>query len=288
MGKLLKRVYLFAKIVKLIAYFFIYQCIFIAAGQFAAYLFYRFTVDAVPYSLFAQLPNEIARAYINNGVAIGMLVSSLAMIVHLFLFNYVRISKDFLYEVRRDILVLSTLFIASVMLVFNVIAAWLGLENNMESTIEQIMGSSAGIVSVALLAPILEELLFRGAIQGAMMRFFKNPWVGIIVAALLFGIIHGNPIQIFYASCLGIAFGWVYYRTGSLLPAIVGHIVNNSLAVISFMLFGSSGESEVVADSSGDITMVIVGTLFAAVFALVINKRQPKVPSPWHEVRENL
>ena len=42
----------------------------------------------------------------------------------------------------------------------------------------------------------------------------------------------GNP--------LGMIFGWLYYRTGSMLPGIVGHILNNSLACINMMLYGNA------------------------------------------------
>ena len=286
MGKLVKRVYLFATVAKLVAYFFIYQLIFIAAGQYVSYLLYNYLAEPITYKEFITSTSNIAQQYSSNGVAVGMLLSSLVTIGHLLVFKYVRISKGFLHEVKRNVLVLSTLFIGCMMIAFNIIAVWLGLENNFQREIEQMLDSGTGIISIAIIGPVLEELLFRGAIQGTLLHFFNKPWVAIVVASLLFGAIHGNPVQIFYATCMGIGFGWIYYRTGSLLPAIVGHIVNNSLAVISNHLYGPTATEEIVNSTTADITTVIVAAICAALLAYVINKTLPAVPKPWHEASE--
>lgn len=51
-----------------------------------------------------------------------------------------------------------------------------------------------------------------------------------------FGVVHGNWVQAPFAFVTGLALGWMYYRTGSLLPGILMHFVNNSAAVLSFLL----------------------------------------------------
>lgn len=288
MGRLVKRVYLFATVAKLIAYYLIYQFIFIIVAQYTSYLLYRTMVEPATYKEFIESATGEANMYGSNGVAVGMLLSSIVMIAHLLIFKYVRIGKGFLHEVKRNVLILSTMFVGCMMIFFNIVAVWMGLENHMENEIEMLLNSGAGIISVALVAPILEELLFRGAIQGILLHFFNRPWMAIAIASLLFGVIHGNPIQIFYATCLGAGFGWIYYRTGSLLPAIVGHIINNSLAVISNLLYGAKSTAEVVNSTSADITLAIVAAIFALIFAHVINKTQPAPPRPWHEAGDIL
>lgn len=288
MGKIIKRIYLFATVAKLIAYFLIYQFIFTIAGQYIAYLLYKTAVEPVTYNEFVLLTATQATQYKANGMATGMLLSSLIMIAHLLIFKYVRINKGFLHEVKRNVLIFSTLFIGSMMVLFNIVAVWLGLGDYNADIIESMLTSGAGIISMAIIAPILEELLFRGAIQGFLLHIFNNPWVGIIIASLLFGVIHGNPIQIFYATCLGIGFGWIYYRTGSLLPAIVGHIFNNSLAVASNLLYGPDSTEQIINNTSADITLAIVAAIFTAILAYIINKIQPAVPKPWHEASEVL
>lgn len=288
MGTFAKRIYLFINIIKLIAYFLIYQFIFVFGGQFAGYMLYRSSIEAITYEQFTQHATPQITQYFAGGTAVGMLLSSVAMIAHLLIFKYARISKNIFSEVKLNTLVLSTFLIGCMMTTFNIVAVWLGLENNMQNEIELMMKSGAGVISMAIAAPILEELLFRGAIQGALMRYFNHPWVGITVAALLFGIIHGNPIQIFYATCLGIGFGWIYYRTGSLLPAIVGHIINNSLAVAGTILYGADSTQEMVNSTEADIAIVVVSGALALLFAHLINKQLPRVPKPWHQAGEIL
>lgn len=53
-----------------------------------------------------------------------------------------------------------------------------------------------GVLSIAIVVPILEEVLFRGAIEGHLLRKGWSPKWAILVSALIFGIIHGNPAQI--------------------------------------------------------------------------------------------
>lgn len=80
-----------------------------------------------------------------------------------------------------------------------------------------------------ILAPILEEILFRGIILEAFLKKYDIS-KAILFSALLFGIVHFNPPQILSASISGLILGWVYYRTKSLLPCIFMHFVNNLLA----------------------------------------------------------
>ena len=65
-------------------------------------------------------------------------------------------------------------------------------------------------------------------------------WVAIIASALIFGVVHGNPAQIPFAFLLGVMFGWLYYRTRSLLPGIIGHVLNNSIAAVNMILYGDA------------------------------------------------
>ena len=59
-----------------------------------------------------------------------------------------------------------------------------------------------------------------------------KPLHAILIASAIFGIVHMNPIQIPFAFAIGLIFGWLYYRTGSVIPGIVGHFINNSIACI--------------------------------------------------------
>ena len=68
------------------------------------------------------------------------------------------------------------------------------------------------------MAPLVEELLFRGAIQGYMLREGMKPLNAILIASAIFGTVHMNPIQVPFAFAIGLIFGWLYYSTGSVIP----------------------------------------------------------------------
>lgn len=100
----------------------------------------------------------------------------------------------------------------------------------MEQTFQTMTDNVWGILGISLLGPVLEELLFRGAITKELLRQYK-PWVAIVVSGLLFGLFHINPAQVVGAIPSGIFFAWLYWRTRSLVPGIVLHVLNNSLCV---------------------------------------------------------
>lgn len=84
-------------------------------------------------------------------------------------------------------------------------------------------------LTVAVAAPILEELIFRGVILKAFLKRY-NATKAIVLAATLFAIAHLNPWQGIAAFIAGIVIGWVYYKTKSIWPAIFIHFVNNSFS----------------------------------------------------------
>ena len=77
------------------------------------------------------------------------------------------------------------------------------------------------------MAPVVEELLFRGAIQGHLLRKWKKPLWAIVVSSLIFGIVHGNWVQAPFAFVVGLALGWIYYHSENFLHVIgqVGQLV---------------------------------------------------------------
>ena len=88
------------------------------------------------------------------------------------------------------------------------------------------------LLLLAVLAPLVEELVFRGLLYGWLAgRWGKN--VGWIVSSLAFAAAHTEPAHIILVFPLGLLFGWLRQRTDSLLPSLVAHIANNSLALLA-------------------------------------------------------
>lgn len=111
------------------------------------------------------------------------------------------------------------------------------LPNNAEKELELIMNNRFGYFIIGLLAPLVEELVFRGAILRALLRWKSNPWIGIIISAVMFSAIHMNPAQMPHAFLIGILIGWMYYRTDSIVPGVVYHWVNNTIAYVLFAFY---------------------------------------------------
>ncbi len=104
------------------------------------------------------------------------------------------------------------------------------IPNIMEQSFDILQSGWGGILAIAIIGPVLEEILFRGAITRALLQQY-NPTKAILISALLFGVFHINPAQILPAFLIGILLAWTYYKTGSLIPCILMHIFNNSLSV---------------------------------------------------------
>ncbi len=85
--------------------------------------------------------------------------------------------------------------------------------------------------AVALMAPIIEELLFRGYLQTALTSRM-NHHAAIWIAALVFAAIHFQPMATPALMVLGAAFGYLYHQTGSLKTCILLHVVNNTAALV--------------------------------------------------------
>lgn len=83
---------------------------------------------------------------------------------------------------------------------------------------------------LGLLAPIAEELVFRGLLYGWLAGRWSN-LVAFLLSSLAFAAAHTEPLHILMVLPLGFWFGWLRWRTGSLVPTIVAHIINNTIAV---------------------------------------------------------
>jgi hypothetical protein len=85
-------------------------------------------------------------------------------------------------------------------------------------------------LAAAVMAPLVEELLFRGYLQTSLKHHVGGTWA-ILVSALIFSLVHMQPLAIPGLFALGAAFGYIYDRTGSLKTNILLHLANNALAV---------------------------------------------------------
>ena len=108
------------------------------------------------------------------------------------------------------------------------------------------------LLVVALVPACCEELLFRGLIQKNFETAFKRGW-GIVVAGTIFGAFHFNPFSFVPLAILGIYFGFLVFRSGSILTSIVAHFVNNLFAVL--VVFFSGKETFLLSEGTNNVSV---------------------------------
>lgn len=120
----------------------------------------------------------------------------------------------------------------------------------------------AGFITVCILAPVFEEILFRGILFRGMIQYGMNPVVAIVMSSILFGMAHMNPWQFLGAGILGAVFAYTYYRTKSLWICVFLHALNNSVSY--FMMIQMESMEENVTDPNDLLFMGI--SLIIAIF----------------------
>lgn len=112
------------------------------------------------------------------------------------------------------------------------------LPNIIENEFDMILQNRWGYLTIGLLAPFSEELVFRGAILKSLLSSSRlSTWGAIALSAFLFALIHMNPAQMPHAFVIGLLLGWMYWRTGSILPGVAYHWVNNSVAYVLYNVY---------------------------------------------------
>ena len=87
------------------------------------------------------------------------------------------------------------------------------------------------LVLVAFLPAVAEEVTFRGVVLAGLRRSGSR-WIAIGGSALVFGLFHVNPYHVVAAFAVGLLLGWVALESGSILPGVLIHLVNNGAQVL--------------------------------------------------------
>ena len=119
-------------------------------------------------------------------------------------------------------------------------------------------------IAIAVVPPIIEEFLFRGAILGSLRK--HGDALAIVVSAVMFGFAHSNFIQTPVTFLTGLVLAYLTVKTNSLIPAIIIHFVNNSSSV-AFSLLSQLKLDEMVysvIDFSIALVFVLSGLICTA------------------------
>ena len=280
----------------LLAVYLVFQFVFSALAM-GVYLVHAVISGAIQPDMLQDIPalveSPAVKEFSNESMALGLFLSSLAMLFFIHKTGLFRLRLSLFRSIAFKPLLQSTALVFTSMLALNILVQWLPLENVLENQFEGLTHTFLGALTISLLAPVLEEVMFRGAIQGYLTRKLGNPWLAMAIAALVFGVYHMNPVQVVYASMFGFILGWMYYRTGSLMSVIVGHVLNNSIATLTMLMFGTATESEMMEEIlpqeaviASQVMMFIVFTAASVLLVIKLHRSMPAPPVPWHESDE--
>ena len=261
--------------IKLIIYFYLYQVLFTALVTLPA-IWEKLMNNGGDVNTFDEA------SITTTAAALGLIFSGIAMTWHLIHFKYVKFSLKSFGEIPVKTILLSIPFILAGMIFINLCSEFTNLADNLQDTFRNMSRNVFGIFSMTVMAALVEELLFRGAIQGHLQRKGMKPLHAILISSAIFGVIHLNPIQVAFAFAIGLIFGWLYYRTGSLVPGIIGHFLNNSIACIQMATLTEEEFNTTTIEWLGEgptyAVLALSGAVMIGMF-LYLKKHLPAAPS---------
>lgn len=205
----------------------------------------------------------------NSGecIAVSAVLSSLMTIVLFVAMRWAPVSRNYLKTRPWGVFVWAALLGLGSILPTEYLVEKINLTmpDTTRMMFEEVMKVSWGYVAIGLMVPIAEEIVFRGAIQHTLQVALgkRYPCIAIVISALIFGFIHLNKAQGVHAFVIGLLLGWMFYRTGSILPGLVFHWVNNSVAYLMFNLLPEMNDGKLIDLFHGDDRMMYGGLFFS-------------------------
>ena len=211
-----------------------------AFGIVIASLFSAFFAGAVVLGIGLSNPEEPQKTY----TFISFIIGQGFMLVPLFWF--LRSRKEPIAKRLRIRFVSSDVIISTIYLSFGIIILSDELDRIIQIFLpapeyildlngllqpESILGFFLLFIAVVIIAPLGEELLFRGFLQQILEKHWKDVTKAVLVTALFFAMIHMNPYWFVQIYILGILLGFLAWKTKSVLPPLILHGINNAMAM---------------------------------------------------------
>lgn len=166
------------------------------------------------------------------------------------------------------------------MLVTNLLGV--AMQNEISNPVQNLINNSdimLNLILISIIGPIFEEIIFRKFLIDRTIKY--GAAVSIILSATLFGFVHGNINQFFYAFLLGGFFAYVYIKTGEIIYPIILHISLNLLgSVASQFIVGSANAIAQGSYTGFDMSIIaiymlfIILALFIGVYSMLTFKKE--------------
>jgi uncharacterized protein len=139
------------------------------------------------------------------------------------------------------------------------------------------------IVTVAVVPALSEEILFRGLVQTDLERIMGG-WKSAVIAGVIFGLYHVNPFSLVPIVGLGVVFGLIVHRSGTIVLAMAAHFMNNLLATVALSMNldddflvtapqGGAGALEIALNTA------VFAVVFVALMYYFVRITKPSVPA---------
>lgn len=140
------------------------------------------------------------------------------------------VKPEFHLKSYGGILIISVMIIILFSILFNMLNTILPLPDLLENHIN-LKNQPIFIISAVFIAPVAEEIIFRGIITRDLLNYHSEKGA-VVISGLLFGLIHVNPVQVLPATFAGFFLAWLYIRTNNLGLCIFLHFANNAMAIV--------------------------------------------------------
>ncbi|MFZ6741865.1 CPBP family intramembrane glutamic endopeptidase [Undibacterium sp. JH2W] len=136
--------------------------------------------------------------------------------------------------------------------------AWQPVPAGQQRMFDEMMNNGVhSIITACLVAPVLEEMLFRGIILRSFLHLYSR-WVAILGSACLFGLAHLNIYQFLCATIVGVVCAWLYQKTLSLWPGIILHACSNGVTIYLYRASVTRGVNIAWQPSAGVYAAVLL------------------------------
>lgn len=142
--------------------------------------------------------------------------------------------------IKRYLITLPLIMLAG--FIINLISSYYGQNPEMQDVVRWVLEEKSLFILVSLIffgiiiAPVIEEIMFRGFLQPALKNSFGRRYA-VVVSASLFAAVHMDIFAFFQIFILGMLLGYLYEKTQTLIASIVVHVLHNSLTLVFLLYF---------------------------------------------------
>lgn len=143
------------------------------------------------------------------------------------------------------------------------------------------------VISVVLIAPVMEELMFRKFLVDRTIQYGQK--TAVIISGVCFGLFHGNFYQFFYACTMGMVFAYLYSSTGKIRYNILLHMIINLVGGVVPVVILKLGENSQVLSAAGSLLLMglMVGSIVCAIVLFCCYVRHLSFSPGWAELPPN-